>query len=84
MKLFVYNQKTGQKCKYLKNEKTFDMKERDIFIIFKRFSLKQIKNTFPGGKWEPDFNGYLNLLVKFYILQGFDLHNTEAATKSVL
>ena len=37
-----------QKFKYLENERAFKMKEKAIFIIFKGFSLKQIKIDFFG------------------------------------
>ena len=43
--------KSGQKFKYLKNEKIFYHRIKiTFFIVFKRLSLKQIKPTFMEGQ----------------------------------
>ena len=46
IKPFLYMTKNlGQEFKYLKNEKSFKIKLRSLFITFKGLSLKQIKPT---------------------------------------
>ena len=42
--------KSGQKFKYLKNDKSFSHKIKSIFHHLKRFSLKKIKITFLEGE----------------------------------
>ena len=39
---------SGQKCKYLENERSFEdeIKKKTFFIVFKGLSLKQIKQIF--------------------------------------
>ena len=55
--------KSTQKFKYLKNERkekktkrAFKMKQKVFFIIFKRLSSKQIKQTFLEGEGATLFN----------------------------
>ena len=42
---FYIIKKSGQKCKYLKNERAFNGKLKVFFIIFKGLLLEQIKTT---------------------------------------
>ena len=52
--LFCITKKSGQKCKYLKDEKSFRNKLKSIFHHFWRVFIE--KNFKKFGWWESDFN----------------------------
>ena len=52
--LFCITKKSGQKCKYLKDEKSFPNKLKSIFHHFWRAFIE--KNFKKFGWWESDFN----------------------------
>ena len=63
---FCMTKKSRQKFKYLENEKSFKMKQKAFFIIFKGLSLKQIKQFYfsEGESREGDDNLSLQLYRK--------------------
>ena len=79
--------KSGQKLKYIDNEKSLEDEIKRIFIIFKGLSIKQITHNF-FGRWEPDFNKLIrgvNISLKYLCeVYGFDFICSDRVGKDLL
>ena len=59
---FYITKKSSQKCKYLKNKKSFWNEIKDIFHQFNRAFSEVNKSNF-SGRWESDFNWSVSFVV---------------------
>ena len=56
---FYIMKKSEQKCKYLKNGRTFNMKQKAFFVILKRLSIA--RNCLEPGSWPLSI--YIDLVI---------------------
>ena len=67
--LFYITKKSGQKCKYLKNEKSFWHKIKKFFHRFLRAFIEVNKSSF-FGRWKSNFKLPLYFLARFIFAEG--------------